>query len=121
MKCFEQNVISFPLHRSIVTVLVTAIMVGQTVSAAPDYRQAKRAADRAFHLLGSVPSIDSYSDAGVKPVRELLQKRRSEDTEQDSGGRRDGCVPYGIQNRGVGAVVMGVVLMEYSVVDWDEQ
>ena len=50
-------------------------MVGQTVSAVPDYQQAKRAADRVFHLLRSVPNIDSYSDVGVKPVRELLQKR----------------------------------------------
>ncbi len=53
-----------------VTVLVTAIMIGQVVSMTPDYQKAKQAADRVFHLIAHVPHIDSYSDAGEQPVRE---------------------------------------------------
>lgn len=59
------------LNRSIVTVLVTAVMVGQVVSLSPDYKKAKQAADRIFHLLESVPHIDCYSDAGKQPVRDI--------------------------------------------------
>ena len=58
------------LNRSVITVLVTAIIVGQVVSLTPDYKKAKQAADRVFHLLGSVPHIDCYSDAGKQPVRD---------------------------------------------------
>ena len=59
----------FLLNRSIITVLITAIMVGQVVSLTPDYQKAKEAADRVFHLIGNVPRIDCYSDAGEQPVR----------------------------------------------------
>ncbi|CAB4008047.1 multidrug resistance 1-like [Paramuricea clavata] len=52
---------------SIITVLITAIMIGQVVSMTPDYQKAKHAADRIFHLIGSVPHIDSFSDAGKRP------------------------------------------------------
>jgi hypothetical protein len=58
------------LNRSIATVIVTAIMIGQVVSMTPDYQKAKQAANRVFHLIGHVPHIDSYSDAGEQPVRE---------------------------------------------------
>ena len=75
------------MRRSTVTVLVTAIIIGQTVSAVPDYQQAKRAADRVFHLLGSVPNIDSYSDAGVKPVRENHSKKKGHKTQNSRLGQ----------------------------------
>jgi hypothetical protein len=45
-------------------------MIGQVVSMTPDYQKAKQAANRVFHLIGHVPHIDSYSDAGKQPVRE---------------------------------------------------
>jgi hypothetical protein len=66
----QENNGLFLLNRSIITVLITAIMIGQVASMTPDYQKAKQAADRVFHLIGNVPHIDCFSDAGKRPVRE---------------------------------------------------
>ena len=42
--------------------------VGQALSFAPDYGKAKTAAARILDILDRVPSIDSWSDKGEKPV-----------------------------------------------------
>ena len=51
-------------------------MIGQVVSMTPDYKKAKQAADRVFHLIGNVPRIDSYSDAGARPVSILSSTKK---------------------------------------------
>ena len=56
------------LHRTVFTFLVTAVVVGQSSSFTPDYAKAKMAAQKVFKLINSVPSIDSQSEAGTKPV-----------------------------------------------------
>ena len=45
--------------------------VGQASSFAPDYGKAKLAAARVFVLLDREPLIDSLSEEGKKPVREI--------------------------------------------------
>lgn len=49
-------------------VVYGAFGVGQASSFAPDYNEAKRAANRIFALLDSQPDIDGLSDSGLKPV-----------------------------------------------------
>lgn len=55
-------------NRSIFTVVLSAIIVGQMVSMTPNYAKAKRAANRLFSLLERIPFIDSYSNEGKIPV-----------------------------------------------------
>ena len=45
-----------------------AMILGQVASMTPDYKEAKKAADRIFYLIQKIPEIDSYSEAGRKPV-----------------------------------------------------
>ena len=58
----------FTFNRSIFTVVLSAIIVGQMVSMTPNYAKAKRAANRLFSLLERNPFIDSYSNDGKIPV-----------------------------------------------------
>ncbi|XP_046843213.1 ATP-dependent translocase ABCB1-like isoform X2 [Xenia sp. Carnegie-2017] len=55
------------MMKSIVTILVVAIMIGQVASITPDYYSAKVAADKVFYLIGNTPHIDCYSNAGKIP------------------------------------------------------
>jgi len=48
-------------------IIFGAMAVGQASQFAPDYGKAKSAAARIFKLWDNKPSIDSYSDAGVRP------------------------------------------------------
>ena len=57
----------FP-SRAINAILFSAMSVGQAMSFAPDYGKAKTAAARILDILDRVPSIDSWSDKGEKPV-----------------------------------------------------
>ena len=56
-------------NSSVFTIIVCAVILGQVASMTPDYAKAKKAADRVFYLLDKIPPIDSYSDAGLRPVR----------------------------------------------------
>nr|XP_032831471.1 ATP-dependent translocase ABCB1-like [Petromyzon marinus] len=49
-------------------IVFSAMSVGQTSSFAPDFAKAQMSARRVFALLAQVPSIDSYSEAGVAPA-----------------------------------------------------
>ena len=55
-------------NRSIFTVVLSAIVVGQMITVTPNYAKAKRAADKLFILLQRIPFIDSYSNDGKIPV-----------------------------------------------------
>ena len=59
------------LNRTIFSYLATAVVVGQSSSFTPDYAKAKMAAQKVFQLIKFVPSIDSQSDDGTKPVSRL--------------------------------------------------
>ena len=48
--------------------MFSAFAVGQAMSLASDYSKAREASARVFELLDSVPSIDSSSKDGLKPV-----------------------------------------------------
>uniref|UniRef100_A0A8C6YPP8 Phosphatidylcholine translocator ABCB4-like n=1 Tax=Nothoprocta perdicaria TaxID=30464 RepID=A0A8C6YPP8_NOTPE len=50
-------------------VVFGAMALGQTSSFAPDYAKAKISAAHMFMLFETVPSIDSYSEEGLKPER----------------------------------------------------
>lgn len=50
------------------TVIVSAIIVGQLISMTPDYTKAREATNKVFSFLEKTPAIDSYSDRGVRPV-----------------------------------------------------
>ena len=54
----------FTFNRSIFTVVLSAIIVGQMISMTPNYAKAKHAANRLFSLLERIPFIDSYSNDG---------------------------------------------------------
>ena len=56
------------LHRVFSAVVFGAMALGQTSSFAPDYAKAKISAAHLFLLFERVPSIDSYSEEGEKPV-----------------------------------------------------
>lgn len=58
--------------RAINAILFSAMSVGQAMSFAPDYGKAKTAAARIFLMLDTIPAIDSWSDAGLKPVCKLM-------------------------------------------------
>lgn len=49
-------------------VVFGAMALGQSSSFAPDYAKAKTSAAHLFVLFERVPSIDSYSEEGEKPV-----------------------------------------------------
>ena len=65
------NVTHTIFYRSIFTVVLSAVVVGHAIASAPDYVQAKRAANKLFYLLKRIPLIDSYSNDGKLPVRFL--------------------------------------------------
>ncbi len=58
----------FYQNRSVFTVLVTAIIVGQLFSMTPDFTEARKAANKVFAFLKKLPDVDSYSDRGIHPV-----------------------------------------------------
>lgn len=55
-------------YRVFSAVVFGAMALGQTSSFAPDYAKAKVSAAHLFLLFERVPSIDSYSEEGDKPV-----------------------------------------------------
>ena len=65
------HIFSLVPNSSVFTVIVCAVILGQVASMTPDYAKAKKAADRVFYLLDKIPPIDSYSDAGLQPVRKM--------------------------------------------------
>uniref|UniRef100_A0A8C3KR03 ATP binding cassette subfamily B member 1 n=1 Tax=Calidris pygmaea TaxID=425635 RepID=A0A8C3KR03_9CHAR len=58
-------------------VVFGAMALGQSSSFAPDYAKAKISAAHLFLLFERVPSIDSYSEEGEKPVRNITIKEVS--------------------------------------------
>ena len=54
--------------RVLTAVIFGAAAVGQNSTLAPDYAEAKLSAQRMFALFNRKPSIDAYSDDGLKPV-----------------------------------------------------
>ncbi|XP_028411655.1 multidrug resistance protein 1-like isoform X2 [Dendronephthya gigantea] len=63
----EKEVTLRDMMKSIFTVVLSAIVVGNAISSAPDYVKAKRAAEKLFHLFERIPFIDSYSNSGKLP------------------------------------------------------
>uniref|UniRef100_A0A8C4JHN8 Phosphatidylcholine translocator ABCB4-like n=1 Tax=Dromaius novaehollandiae TaxID=8790 RepID=A0A8C4JHN8_DRONO len=55
-------------YRVFSAVVFGAMALGQSSSFAPDYAKAKISAAHLFMLFETVPSIDSYSEEGLKPV-----------------------------------------------------
>lgn len=60
-------------NRVFSVIVFAAMSIGQTSSFAPDFAKAKAATGRILKLLDTVPEIDIYSEAGDKPVSEILK------------------------------------------------
>ena len=60
------------LHRIIVATIFTAITISRTNSFAPDVNKARIAARQTLALVQRKPSIDSYSQDGLKLVRRVM-------------------------------------------------
>lgn len=54
------------------TIIISAIIVGQLFSMTPDYTKAREASSKVFSFLEKKPEIDSYSNKGIHPVRLLF-------------------------------------------------
>ena len=72
--CSLIHIFSLVPNSSVFTIILCAVILGQVASMTPDYAKAKKAADRVFYLLDKIPPIDSYSDAGLRPVRKIYLK-----------------------------------------------
>ena len=55
-------------HRVFSAIVFGGFGLGRAMASAPDYNKAKIAAAHVFQLLDRVPSIDSYSEKGIKLV-----------------------------------------------------
>ena len=61
------------VFRVFVAVILGGIAAGQVGAFAPNYAEAKQAANRIFALLDCKPNIDGLSEDGCKLVRYILQ------------------------------------------------
>lgn len=61
------------VFRVFVAVILGGMAAGQVGAFAPNYAEAKQAANRIFALLDCKPNIDGLSEDGCKLVRYILQ------------------------------------------------
>ena len=59
---------SIQFVRTLTAIVLTSMVVGRLTSYGPEVGKARIAASRIFQIINSEPSIDPYSESGIKPV-----------------------------------------------------